>query len=94
MGDAADDAADMAEEQYFEYLGEVVQAAKLTNLELVEQVESHHRDADEPMCTRETLDEKQTKMAVGICQWYHDKNFLSERQRGALISIVAMLWNE
>lgn len=94
MGDAADDAADMAEEQYFEYLNDKIQAAKLTDSELVGQVEAHYEDADEPMSTWEALDEKQAKMALGICQWFRDKDFLTLRQREALISIVAMLWTE
>jgi len=94
MGDAADDARDMAEEQYFEYLDDLVQVAKLSNNELVGQVEAHYEDADEPMSTWEALDEKQAKMAVGISVWFRDRGFLTVKQRNALISIVAMLWNE
>ncbi len=94
MGDAADDAQDMAEEQYFDYLNDRIQAAKLTDSELVGQVEAHYEDANEPMSTWEALDEKQAKMAVGICKWFHDRGFLTVRQREALISIVAMLWSE
>lgn len=94
MGDAADDAADMAEEQYFEYLNDRIQAAKLSNNELVGQVEAHYEDANEPMSTWEALDEKQAKMAVGISVWFRDRGFLTVRQRNALISVVAMLWNE
>ena len=94
MGDMADDAAAAAEEDYFEWLGEVAAVTKLTNPELVAQIELHHQDADEPMSTWEALDEKQAQMAVGICKWYRDKGFLTLRQREALISIVAMLWTE
>jgi hypothetical protein len=94
MGDAADDAAAMCEEQYFEYLAEKACVSKLSDNELVGQVESHFADKDEPMSTWEALDEEQSKMAVGISVWYRDKGFLTVRQRNALISIVAMLWTE
>ena len=91
MGDAADDARDMAEEQYFEYLDGVGRAAKLTDTNLVEQVELYRDDPDEPFAL---LEEEQTLLATGICQWFHDKGFLTVRQREALISVVATLWTE
>ncbi len=97
MGDAADDAAALAEEEYFEYLDGVDRAAKLTNPELVEQVELVYAEAhliDYATSLWNTLDEKQTSMALGISVWFRDKGFLTVKQRNALISIVAMLWTE
>lgn len=91
MGDAADDAADMAEEMYFEYLGAQGRATKLTDVELVEQVESIR---DDPVDYFVQLDESQTSMAIGISEWYRDKGFLTVKQRGAMINIVATLWTE
>jgi len=77
MGDAADDARDMAEEQYFEYLVERSRAAKLTDPELVVHAEEYRDDPDEPYAR---LPESQAAMATGICQWYHNLHPLNHHQ--------------